>query len=538
MKKVMKMLGIFSLVLGMVFSIAACDESGNPATDPDDDTVIVSRSVTPINKFKANAFTGNDSDRIKYSYSYGGYDFYYIYLGELTNIPMFNFSTQRHNGYIKSTYNVTVTEETKNSVTQTISTSSQTVISTVNEHTTSTSTGGKAGVEISARFPISLISVGTKVKAEEHWNNCISDTTSTTVQQTTSLTNTVEYASSYARTTMESRTFVFSSDIEIGFYRYTMFSNSDVYLYVIRDSATGEIVEYEFKEYVIPDSYYWDLDYSETLPFKKNDSTGFEIDISILENLPQPKLDFSGIQFEQIKEFDLRVGTSPSIFIPSTITKAVIIGEYNRIYTNSEIIVAQRESPLTIEFNNVYAVGKNGSNGGVGQNGGDGRPFISMGGNMARVPDLTIISSGILNELRGGTGGDGGRGNDNKTGARGGNGGAAILADKITITGDVNIVLIGGNGGNGGRGGNLGTSLKGTSGGNGGNGGTTISADNITVNISGVVSALRSEGGSGGGVWHGSSGLASGGSGGSKGAQGVQFTSTPVIQHGTVQDRR
>ena len=534
MKSVMKILGIVSIVLVIVFSFVACGDTGGP----EEDAIIVYHPVKPIEKYQADAFTGNDSDRIKYSYTYNGYDFYYIYLGKLTNIPMYNFSNQHHNGYIESTYKIAIIEETINSVTQIVSNSSQTVITTINEHTSSKTTGGKVSAEISAKFPIKFINVGIKTKAEEHWNNYVSDTVTTINTQTISFTNTVEYVTSEARTTMEERKYIFSRNIDIGYYRYTMFSSSDVYLYVIKNSNTGEIVEHEFKEYVIPGTCFWDLDYSETLPFSKNDSTGFELDISILENLPKPELDFTGIIPEQTREFDLRVGTSLFISIPSTTTRAVIIGDYNTIYRDAEILVAQRDSPLTIELRNVYAVGKKGGDGGTGNNGGNGRPVISMGSNMARVPDLTIISGDISNELHGGAGGNGGQGNNNSTGKRGGNGGAAIMADRLTITGDTNIVIIGGNGGNGGRGGNLGTSLKGTSGGNGGDGGASVDANNITINISGIVSALKSSGGNGGNRWHGSTGLASGGSNGAKGAAGVQFTSTPVKLNGEVIDRR
>jgi hypothetical protein len=90
---------------------------------------------------------------------------------------------------------------------------------------------------------------------------------------------------------MVSRAFNLTRNNKAGYYRYTMFSVSDVYLYVMRDSNTGEI-DYEFREHVIPNSYFWDLDYSETASFRKNDTTGFELDVSVLDNLPKPTLVF------------------------------------------------------------------------------------------------------------------------------------------------------------------------------------------------------------------------------------------------------
>ena len=71
-------------------------------------------------------------------------------------------------------------------------------------------------------------------------------------------------------------------------------------------------------------------------------------------------------------------------------------------------------------------------------------------------------------------------------GEKGGDGGTAIMADKITITGNANIVLRGGDGGTGGGKGNSGSV---------------------------------------------------GGSPGKVGTQGVQFTSTPRIVNGLVRDQ-
>jgi hypothetical protein len=381
-----------------------------------------------------------------------------------------------------------------------------------------------------------------------------------------------------------------------------MFSASDVYLYVIKNSKTNEIY-YEFREHVIPDMYSWRLDYSETPSFRKSDATAFELDLSILKNLPKPGLDFisytieydanggsgtmgrdvhgygtaqnllenkfappagysfagwsrssnaTAIEFSDeelvlnltneknstvilyavwtlneilldrtFKENDVLITT-----IPANATKAIIRGERGAKYNNSEIIILNRSLPLTIEFYNVHAVGRNGTDGALGTNGGVGRPVIYMG-NYTRVPNLTILSSGVENRIDGGKGGKGGTGNSKSSGRNGGNGGAAILADRINIIGDANITLKGGDGGSGGRGGDTFFSLTATNGGNGGNGGASIDANNIANNLVGIVYALKSAGGSGGELYRGLLGILIGGSNGTTGSKGVQFTSTP-----------
>jgi len=282
MKNVMRMLSIISLSLAMMFLLSVCGEEGGD-------------EVQSLEKFQAIPFSGTDKERIKYSFTYNDLDFYYIYLGELKNIPLFNFASQYHDGSVESTYTVAITEEIKNSTSQIITNSSETVINIIDEHTTSTTTIGKASAQIVARFPIKIVDIETKIGAERYWNEYTSNNSSAMFQQTTSLTNTVEHATSYARTTMQSRTFYLTKDNNVGYYRYTMFSDSDVYLYIIKDPKTGKI-DYDFKEHVIPDSYFWHLDYSETSSFSKNDDSDFKLDISILNNLSKPSLILDSIQ--------------------------------------------------------------------------------------------------------------------------------------------------------------------------------------------------------------------------------------------------
>ena len=145
-----------------------------------------------VEKFVAKSYTG--SDVIKYSYSFSGYDFYYIYLGEMLNIPLFSFSTINHNGMMESQRSFKISETTTSTMEQTITTSSTTVLTIIDEHTESKTTGGKASTQIGLRIPIININVGAIRSAESHWQNFISNTTTTQFQQTTSLTHTVTQA--------------------------------------------------------------------------------------------------------------------------------------------------------------------------------------------------------------------------------------------------------------------------------------------------------------------------------------------------------
>ena len=235
----------------------------------------------------ARKTTGIDVDRIKYSFSYKGYDFYYIYLGVLANIPMFSFSTQAHFPSRPSDYTVTVTEEIRESVSQSVSDSVDVARSIIDEYSRENVTGHKLSYDIRVAFPVKKIfDVELGAGGEHTWEQHIGNSNTTGFEETTSLTRTEERATEKARQTMQSRTFFLTSEMPAGFYRFTMFASSDVYLYVIRDSLTNEIAHFELKEFVRPNLFPWNLDFSETGDFGKKDASSFEFDISLLENLP------------------------------------------------------------------------------------------------------------------------------------------------------------------------------------------------------------------------------------------------------------
>ena len=238
-------------------------------------------------RYQAAPYEGTDEDRFKYSYSYNGLDFYYIYLGQLKNIPLFSGMEYEHTGL---TYVYTYTKADEETISKAVSKSSEETVSVSKEHTVSKTDGVKAGFEISTSFGMLFFSGELKISAEYNWSQTISNTSS--VQKTTSLTNTVEEGTSRTKTTQETASITLTKEDRPGVYRFTCFTSSDVYLYVIRDPARPDEIYYEFKEYITP-GYRWKMDYSQTGDFNKNDATKFELDISILDRLPDTKLDLS-----------------------------------------------------------------------------------------------------------------------------------------------------------------------------------------------------------------------------------------------------
>ena len=318
MKKRMLLNGTFALMLVFTLFLTGCglidelipkdpkenpveqpgnpvEQPGNPVPEPPKPPIASPNIVKGI-RYEVEPYTGSnngagnttgiDVDRIKYSFSYGGYDFYYIYLGVLANIPMFSFSDQEHSPSKPSEYTVSVTDEIRESVSQSVSDSVGVARNIIDEYSRDDVTGHALSYEIGAEFSIGIVDIGAKVGGEHYWEQYIGNSKTTGFEETTSLTRTEERVTERARTTMESRTFFLTSEMPKGFYRYTMFASSDVYLYVIRDSLTKKIAHYEFKEFVKPKLFPWNLDYSETGDFGKKDASSFEFDMTLLKNLP------------------------------------------------------------------------------------------------------------------------------------------------------------------------------------------------------------------------------------------------------------
>jgi formylglycine-generating enzyme required for sulfatase activity len=271
-------------------------------------TVTIVNDGTPVavltgSRYQADPYTG--TDKIKYSYRYNGYDFYYIYLGQLRNIPLFYGNNYQHTWDTTSyTYKFSKTNST--TISNTVTKSSQEVVSISNEHTASTTSEYKFHEEINANFKVFGIGTEIKVSADQNFKNYASNTS--TFQQTTSLTNTVTYGTSQTESTQESASITLTRADKPGWYRYTFFSASDVYLYVVRDPAKPDEIYYEFRENVIPGLNFWKMDYSPTPDFNKNDATRFGVDISMLKNLPTPELKFITIPMVYVPGGSFQMG--------------------------------------------------------------------------------------------------------------------------------------------------------------------------------------------------------------------------------------
>jgi len=234
------------------------------------------------------------TDRIKYSFKHDEYDFYYIYLGEMLNIPVYSENALYHpgGGDDDPPYIFTRTRTEQETIRQVVEDNVGSARKTIEEN--SFSLGGNVGLSIKqgieASFDMLKVNTELMMSAEEKWDEYRKNSREFT--ETKSLTNTIEWTTSTTISSTHTYPKNFTSSDKIGWYKWTLFMPSDVYLYIIRNSVTNEIY-YEFREYVIPVTPGWALDFSENLSFRKSDLTHFEFDVSMLDglkSLPRPEL--------------------------------------------------------------------------------------------------------------------------------------------------------------------------------------------------------------------------------------------------------
>jgi len=242
--------------------------------------------------------------RIKYYYTYDGLDCYYIYLGQYKNVPLYyEGRTHRYSwgNSTSRTYEFSTTNTTIETFSTTVSQTRQQTVGVAEEHTESGSKekgwhiGGRIGAD-DERFQISGGYGETTSKFS-------SDTLGKYTEITTSLTNTVEYGKSWLNEHREVASFTFTRGDREGYFRHTCFADFDMYLLVIKERGSNTLY-YEFREHIIPDSPFWDLDYSATNDFNKDDDSVFVIDVSELGDLPTPSIDFDIYAVSNTAEWD------------------------------------------------------------------------------------------------------------------------------------------------------------------------------------------------------------------------------------------
>jgi hypothetical protein len=492
----------------------------------------------------------------KYEHSWtenGIVDYYAVYLGKVTNVPIAYEAAVYFDGVntVEATY--TAGETTEGEISYSMSSCVEETIGseTIKEAAASIETCVDIGQKDIYQLGVKL---GISVKEGSTSSN----------SKTNSLTETYTSFSRWSATNVrEMKMSIGGNGKAVGYYRFTLFATCDVYVDIVVDSSSNEKY-YEYMVCARGSTYAMMLDYSADNDFSRGNNT---------QNLIAPKqiitsLPAVALGADMVKR-DLRTSseTVGTVSIPSNIKTAVFIGSATKNYT-LDISINERNTDLNIVLSNMsikaqkgkagiknldtrqtisntfkfelYGVNKvkgwTGVNGGQCGSGENGTASIDL-----FRGKIEIIGGGSL-ELIGGDGGNGGDGgvvNGGKslrTGGNGGEGGDGLIClSAMFNSARGQITISGGKGGNGGNGKTppykfwlippAGGELDGGNGGNGGNGGYTIKTT-IAPACQGMtlpLTVLRGVGGFGGEKGYKMESVA--GVDGSYGANGITRTS-------------
>lgn len=300
MRKIkVKLIILVLLVLASVSLIGCSGDEGSSYVEVDAYYAI--NNASQVN-------SSNVNDYITSSYSYGELDVYYIKLGEMDDVPIFYTDAYIHEGLDYSyTYEESdeKSETTATSVTSAYSTT-QTVLNSImiGANTSITLTNSiSATIEAEAEFGIAEVKAGLTESstAEYAWSAYTEGTYTTQNEITQEKVNTVESTISYITGSRESRTLTLSAKDATGYYRYTVFVDAEVYLYMIIDNDTKNIY-YEIQYVTIEGSRYTAFWFSDSNRVEKTNDTYFDFDASITENLPSTKYDITDYDITEYED--------------------------------------------------------------------------------------------------------------------------------------------------------------------------------------------------------------------------------------------
>lgn len=366
-----------------------------------------------------------------------------------------------------------------------------------------------------------------------NWSNSHSQTGSRTFQISATEINT--------RAAQQGFSLTLRPGDPVGWHRIAAYSLIEVYLILVTDAFTNELITWETVLSTSPENVMFRQEfYSGGIP---NFDNSLAEGVSLLDFPAYFWLDLVPEEYDVTADFSSIFTTPPQILtITHDINSIRLIGRGDYVFT-THIVIENRVNSLRMEFQNFAMQAPDGKHGisstsnsalelrfsgvnritgGVGENtwhGGRGGNGIYSGGT---VSIHTIGQQRTI--IAGGSGRAGG--NNGNPGGRGGDGGHGIVANNVNLRGE--FYVTGGNGGQGGTGYSRGGGLvnHGRTGGGGGNGGTAILASgqvtfSPAMRFAGIVGGIGGAGGRGGDTASTSSYGGWGGTGG-RGGHGIE----------------
>ena len=441
---------------------------------------------------------------INYSFTDGLYNYYFIYMGVINNVPISYAETQMYTGSpITLSYKITDTEET--SITRSISKAISDTTSVINRTSTTQSLKSTIKGEIGLKGSLTA-SVSSQIEAG--WSYTKDDSTTTA----RSLSTTDTWTTFQSLKTSKEETFTYSignNGEPQGYYRYTLFANCDTWVALVYDTLNMEYY-YDFYTFAKENTYYRAIDYNESNDYSNREiSQRFIFDESTLASLPLPINNYSSGTI--INDYSSYANNSNigQVNIKATDMRVIFIGNNSKTFSMN-IEIESRTRDLLIILCNMNFTGPAGANGISSANNKDGKnakPTIEDSSNFTNKHNvcINIIGNNYISGGNGGNGANGFNSSNQRNGGNGGNGGDCIniKGNHLYIYGSGTITVTGGQGGNGGNGQKADIFASVRTGGQGGRGGYGLYCGNAEF-VDGYNSlTVIVTGGNGGDGWTG-----------------------------------
>ncbi len=205
----------------------------------------------------------------------GTYNYFYFKIGETKNVPVFSDTATRHNGTTTTVYEWKTVSSTEDSYTNSTTDS----IKNSTKHSMGVELKTTAESKVSAKYGYDGFTASAGVSVTAGLNASISHEHTEEFKQTFSQTV------SSCRESIKSRKITIAQSAPVGYYRYTIYANFDVYAAVVSD-IKNKTVRYEYISVPRENTFFDEFTYSEENDFAdRYAQTRLEIDPNIFVNM-------------------------------------------------------------------------------------------------------------------------------------------------------------------------------------------------------------------------------------------------------------
>ena len=255
MKKIKTIIALL-LTICSLFSLFACD-GFYTGEEEARELVIDEEYVSEYNDLELYIVRRSAPQRVGNTYVDGSDVYSTFKIGKIYNVPIYSDMTYNHDGRTESTYEWSTSAITADEYARMQSNTVEAAVSTT------VSVSRESSTEISGKFEYGGLGISASSTTKSVFATALDSSVS--YMTTDSFTQTVSDRVERAKT----RTVTISKSSPAGFYRYTIFSNVDVYATLVANKDTGKI---RFSYFAIPDPentfdkfYYHNNPYNDTI---------------------------------------------------------------------------------------------------------------------------------------------------------------------------------------------------------------------------------------------------------------------------------